>query len=289
MSSLERVPPFSLLDKIIKANWREVNEELVSEVLAKKQEMVPFLADLVKDKQYWNVSGYDSWAPITAIHLLSLSKEKQALDALIYVLCKYPEELGDWLTEDMPSLLSYFGVDAFESLKNIILDRRVYQWSRNAAARAIMVVADKSGDKNLRAQAIECLKEAIRNEKDFEARSFFVFELSEMKDGYCLPFFKSLFDAGMVDPKVTSYSEIEELYAGRYDDTIYLVHDTKDPMDYFREGTEIRRSLSEVYDEKEKTRSSLHSAHGQKKKVGRNDPCPCGSGKKYKKCCLKKK
>jgi len=22
------------------------------------------------------------------------------------------------------------------------------------------------------------------------------------------------------------------------------------------------------------------------RKVGRNDPCPCGSGKKYKKCCL---
>tara|TARA_Y100000294_G_scaffold96491_1_gene89707 strand:- start:1899 stop:2186 length:288 start_codon:yes stop_codon:yes gene_type:complete len=22
-----------------------------------------------------------------------------------------------------------------------------------------------------------------------------------------------------------------------------------------------------------------------KEKVGRNDPCPCGSGKKYKKCC----
>jgi uncharacterized protein YecA (UPF0149 family) len=22
--------------------------------------------------------------------------------------------------------------------------------------------------------------------------------------------------------------------------------------------------------------------------VGRNDPCPCGSGKKYKKCCLLK-
>ena len=25
---------------------------------------------------------------------------------------------------------------------------------------------------------------------------------------------------------------------------------------------------------------------GEKKpKIGRNDPCPCGSGKKYKKCC----
>lgn len=25
----------------------------------------------------------------------------------------------------------------------------------------------------------------------------------------------------------------------------------------------------------------------KKKKVGRNEPCPCGSGKKYKKCCGK--
>lgn len=24
------------------------------------------------------------------------------------------------------------------------------------------------------------------------------------------------------------------------------------------------------------------------KKIGRNDPCPCGSGKKYKNCCMKK-
>lgn len=26
----------------------------------------------------------------------------------------------------------------------------------------------------------------------------------------------------------------------------------------------------------------------KRKKVGRNDPCPCGSGKKFKKCCLDK-
>ena len=36
-------------------------------------------------------------------------------------------------------------------------------------------------------------------------------------------------------------------------------------------------------------RASLHTAFlGAPKKVGRNDPCPCGSGKKYKKCCLAK-
>ena len=26
--------------------------------------------------------------------------------------------------------------------------------------------------------------------------------------------------------------------------------------------------------------------NGMSQKVGRNDPCPCGSGKKYKKCCI---
>lgn len=32
----------------------------------------------------------------------------------------------------------------------------------------------------------------------------------------------------------------------------------------------------------------IKSTNMKKKKVGRNDPCPCGSGKKFKKCCLGK-
>jgi len=39
----------------------------------------------------------------------------------------------------------------------------------------------------------------------------------------------------------------------------------------------------------EKKEEAVKTVHlGQKKKVGRNDPCPCGSGKKYKKCCWPK-
>ena len=30
-----------------------------------------------------------------------------------------------------------------------------------------------------------------------------------------------------------------------------------------------------------------HPPDHREKKIGRNDPCPCGSGKKYKKCCGK--
>jgi len=35
------------------------------------------------------------------------------------------------------------------------------------------------------------------------------------------------------------------------------------------------------------TAASQREAVPAGKKVGRNDPCPCGSGKKYKRCCGK--
>ena len=33
------------------------------------------------------------------------------------------------------------------------------------------------------------------------------------------------------------------------------------------------------------SKGSNKAAVAAGKKVGRNEPCPCGSGKKYKKCC----
>ncbi len=50
---------------------------------------------------------------------------------------------------------------------------------------------------------------------------------------------------------------------------------------------------NDIYDEetrkrlyKEQKSSTTFKREGAK--IGRNDPCPCGSGKKYKNCCLKK-
>jgi hypothetical protein len=41
-------------------------------------------------------------------------------------------------------------------------------------------------------------------------------------------------------------------------------------------------------DRKKEIRLKLHEdSHVTVSKTGRNDPCPCGSGKKYKKCCGK--
>jgi hypothetical protein len=45
-------------------------------------------------------------------------------------------------------------------------------------------------------------------------------------------------------------------------------------------GTEIN---SQRIDE-----TTVKALPAQSGKVGRNEPCPCGSGKKFKKCCLQK-
>lgn len=43
-----------------------------------------------------------------------------------------------------------------------------------------------------------------------------------------------------------------------------------------------------VEKQKEITKKYRESKIARSEKVGRNDPCPCGSGKKYKHCCISK-
>ena len=45
-----------------------------------------------------------------------------------------------------------------------------------------------------------------------------------------------------------------------------------------KEDVEAEKELIEKTDK-------VEPIHTQKTAPGRNDPCPCGSGKKYKKCC----
>jgi preprotein translocase subunit SecA len=55
----------------------------------------------------------------------------------------------------------------------------------------------------------------------------------------------------------------------------------------------VRRKPDEISRKKKRDMHLIHGEGGDKpvtirrkgKKIGRNDPCPCGSGKKYKKCC----
>ena len=50
--------------------------------------------------------------------------------------------------------------------------------------------------------------------------------------------------------------------------------------EYLRDEDDVEKATNEV-EELIVKKPVVNST----KKVGRNDPCPCGSGKKYKKCC----
>ena len=59
-----------------------------------------------------------------------------------------------------------------------------------------------------------------------------------------------------------------------------LIEDTVAEMNWwvcFKEGTDATTSAYPA---------TAKQPIVEGKKIGRNDPCPCGSGKKYKKCCL---
>jgi uncharacterized protein YecA (UPF0149 family) len=48
----------------------------------------------------------------------------------------------------------------------------------------------------------------------------------------------------------------------------------------------IRQKLKISSEYAQRANKNPQKQEMNKKKIGRNDPCPCGSGKKYKKCCL---
>ncbi len=49
--------------------------------------------------------------------------------------------------------------------------------------------------------------------------------------------------------------------------------------------TDVLQSYARAYDRRPPARPAPAPILGPRNKIGRNDPCPCGSGKKFKKCC----
>lgn len=63
------------------------------------------------------------------------------------------------------------------------------------------------------------------------------------------------------------------------------------PQKLAEEHPEVYKLLSRTFKQnpQENYDFKIKKHFGKKKDIGRNDPCHCGSGKKYKKCCLNKK
>ena len=109
-----------------------------------------------------------------------------------------------------------------------------------------------------------------------------------------MPLVRTALDNGDLDPKISEPQDYEDDAAAWRADPegqreTYLTENAP-PDDAV--GTLLRweQSIEEELEEDERA----DDAHGagdtplvnQFRDIGRNDPCPCGSGKKFKKCCL---
>jgi preprotein translocase subunit SecA len=53
--------------------------------------------------------------------------------------------------------------------------------------------------------------------------------------------------------------------------------------------SDIGQEQSDAIDNSGGGKPTIETIRNREEKIGRNDPCPCGSGKKYKSCCLRKR
>jgi preprotein translocase subunit SecA len=87
----------------------------------------------------------------------------------------------------------------------------------------------------------------------------------------------------LIEYKIEGYKMFQDMMDAARQEIISVIYRAQ----VVREGEEelLQKKRNVTYGEP--TRVSRPSSARNTDKIGRNDPCPCGSGKKYKKCCGK--
>ncbi len=83
----------------------------------------------------------------------------------------------------------------------------------------------------------------------------------------------------LIEYKYASYDMFEEMSNGIQDDTVKTLYRVRVVTEPKRE--EVAQPMFTNKDDTD----TKKPVQRKNEKVGRNDPCPCGSGKKYKNCC----
>jgi preprotein translocase subunit SecA len=91
----------------------------------------------------------------------------------------------------------------------------------------------------------------------------------------------------LVEYKFQGYEMFESMSNNIQADTVRALFNVQIPKQ--QEGLEMVQVVKkeEMYTNKDES-AIKKPVRRTESKVGRNDPCPCGSGKKYKQCCISK-
>lgn len=284
----------------------ELPKEALAEAINKKEEITPKLLEMLEyTKENLNRICYgedDFFGYIYAIFLLAQFKEKKAFPYLIDLLHKDDEKveyiLGDDFTDYLPRLLAstYNGDD--EALFSLIENEEIDEYTRSNCLQTFAILY-LYGVKD-RKFIVDYFKKLIE-EKDEEYNYLYeeiieetaILRLIELKGTI-----EKIYDCASDDFELTELEDNfnnENYKINRYIypfkpfyEYIDNVIDIMDEWACFGEEEDKEYENSEEY---KKFKEVVHNRIEEREKLKntkRNDKCPCGSGKKFKQCCLKK-
>ncbi|MGA9753429.1 MAG: preprotein translocase subunit SecA [Acidobacteriota bacterium] len=223
----------------------------------------------------------------------SLRKKILAKEGLRDYLFETAESILDWLLEqyfpiegepDVPGLqtqvLHYFGLNLDDLSLN--LEETPQQELRDAIWKAASAKYEAK-EQRLAPELMREYERIVMLQVIDNQWKDHLLSMDHLKEGIGLRAY------GQRDPLVEYKREGFEIFSAmmdRVEDEIVRYLFLLEPAIQQEEKKVVRREQSYSYSAPEKEEKKPGKTVVRKdKKVGRNDPCPCGSGKKFKKCC----
>jgi hypothetical protein len=227
------------------------------------------------------------------MYLLAQFREQAAYPLLVRFFST-PGDLcvdttGDLVTESLGRILASVCHNELEPIKRMIEDPAVNEYVRSACLRTLTILVVE--EKLPREQVVEYFRSLfhgkLAREPDF-IWSALVVACCDLYPQELLQEIEQAYDDGLVETFHIRLESVRERLALGKEETLRrardvrrgFIEDTVAEMSWwasFREGTDKpAKALA----------ATANQPTVKAKKIGRNDPCPCGSGKKYKKCCL---
>lgn len=283
-----------------------------------REEIIPDLIKVINfaienssvyyDSELSDRNGTSTAFVLHAMYILAELHEEKALDIIIKFLSIEEDYLdywlGDFLTEEIWKILLLTGYNRLHDLVKIATNYQINESVRFAASQAIAQMVLHYPDK--RNEVISSFQDILNfyinndNPDDDAADEILgavICDLADINATELLSSVKVCFDQKKVDLSWTgTFKEIEKGFINKTQNK-YPIEDIFKSYDtivtkwysYTSDDDEFDDENFSDDDNNYNTNNIISSGEQfvrENPKTGRNDPCPCGSGKKYKKCCL---
>jgi hypothetical protein len=239
-------------------------------------EHVPELIRLALDEELYRGDPETPhvWAGVHAWRALAQLRAEEAAEPLTQVLRYIDEYDDDCATEELPRVFGLIGPGAIPALEAYLADEDKPLYARVAAAHGLEEIGERHPE--ARERCIAALAKALGrfSEQDPPLNGFLVLYLVDLDAVEAAPLIERAFQADRVDTMVM----------GDWQDVQYELGLLEAPRDGEGSGP---RGLFSAIDDEIRAEFRKEQARRRLREIGRNEPCWCGSGRKYKQCHLR--